>query len=73
MQQGWCSLCISAARGTLFKDEDKGTFLASIKQHQRGFIVSEKSAKNLRGQMLKLLRHFEFDLGSLKEELSSNL
>ena len=73
MQHGWCSLCMSAAMGTLFKDDGKGTFTASIKQHQRAFIISDRSAKNLRGQMLRLLRHLEFDLGNLKEELSSNL
>ena len=73
MQQGWCSLCISAAMGTLFKDDGKGTFIASIKQHQRGFIVSDRSAKNLRGQMLRLLRHLEFDLSKLQKELANDL
>lgn len=73
MQQGWCSLCMSAAMGTLFKDDGKGTFIASIKQHQRGFIVSDRSAKNLRGQMLRLLRHLKFDLSKLQKELANGL
>ena len=73
MQQGWRTLCIRASMGKLFKDDGKGTFISTIKQHQRAFIISDRSAKNLRGQMLRLLRHLEFDLNKLQEELSNDL
>ena len=73
MQQGWRSLCISAAMGMLFKDDGKGTFIASIKHHQQSFIISDRSAKNLRGEMLRLLRHLKFDVSKLQEELSNGL
>jgi hypothetical protein len=73
MQHGWRALCIRASMGKLFKDDGKGTFISTIKQHQRAFIISDRSAKNLRGQMLRLLRHLEFDLNKLQEELSNDL
>ena len=73
MQHGWRTLCIRASMGKLFKDDGKGTFISTIKQHQRAFIISDRSAKNLRGQMLRLLRHLEFDLSKLQEELSNDL
>jgi len=64
---------MSAAIGMLFKDDGKGTFIASIKHHQRSFIISDRSAKNLRGEMLRLLRHLKFDVSKLQEELSNDL
>ena len=76
-QHAWKYLCVQAARGELFVDDDheapEGTFRKTIKDMRETFSLKRRATNNLRAEIKGLLRHLEFDTRRLAEVLQDEL
>lgn len=73
MQHAWRTICLQAALGKLFNDDNYGNYTAKVKEHEQLFGVGNRSTKSIRGQMRRLLEHLGNDPKALQKELSNSL